>query len=99
MAPKFTRLVRFEDLNGDIHYGEAGSDWKADLLGQSVPTYNASNPFEDEFAFTGKEAQVAKARAFLLPNQTLYADLRPGLMSIDQCPNHDRRRIELQGTC
>lgn len=62
MAFKFSRLVRFEDSNGTVHYGEAGSDWQKDLRGQTVPTYNISDPWDEEFALTGKEVQVAKVK-------------------------------------
>ncbi|KIX06972.1 uncharacterized protein Z518_04948 [Rhinocladiella mackenziei CBS 650.93] len=53
MAAKFSRLVRFEDSSGKIHFGEAGSDWQKDLVGQTVPTYNISDAFDGEYALTG----------------------------------------------
>lgn len=60
MAPNFTRLVRFKDSNGTIHYGEAGSDWNKDLHGQSIPTYDISSPWSSEFPLTGRKEQVAE---------------------------------------
>lgn len=60
MSAQFTRLVRFEDSHGNIHYGEAGSDWQKDLIGQAIPTYNISSVFEDEFPLTGSKVEVAK---------------------------------------
>lgn len=60
MAAKFTRLVRFADPKGNIHYGEAGSDWKVDLLGRKLPTYDITDPWASEFALTGHSEQVAK---------------------------------------
>lgn len=60
MAPKFTRLIRFEDSQGKIHFGEAGSDWKKNLHGQKVPTYKISDPFALDYCLTGDEVQVEK---------------------------------------
>lgn len=60
MAAKFTRLVRFADAEGKIYYGEAGSDWKADLVGRKLPTYDITDPWASEFVLTGHEMQVAK---------------------------------------
>lgn len=60
MPAEFTRLVRFEDPQGKIHYGEAGPDWKTDLRGQNVPTYDISSPFASEFPLTGQKSQIAK---------------------------------------
>lgn len=61
MSAKFTRLVRFEDSSGNVHYGEAGSDWQKGLVGQSVPTYNISDVFAGEFPLTGNRVEIAKA--------------------------------------
>lgn len=60
MNAKFTRLVRFEDSHGNIHYGEAGEDWKQNLKGQTLPTYNISSPFASDFPLSGQKVQVAK---------------------------------------
>ena len=60
MAANFTRLIRFEDAHGKIHYGEAGSDWKKDLHGQSVPTYDIADPWASEYPLTGDKVQIAK---------------------------------------
>lgn len=60
MATNFARLVRFEDPEGKIHYGEAGKDWKLELLGRTVPTYSISDIGETEFKLTGQEAEIAK---------------------------------------
>lgn len=60
MPANFTRLVRFEDPQGQVHYGEAGSDWKKDLHGQKIPTYDISSPFDSEYRSSGLEIEVAK---------------------------------------
>ena len=60
MASPFSRLVRFEDSNGQVHYGEAGDEWQQDLVGRKVPTYNISDPFGDNFPLSGKEVEIAK---------------------------------------
>ena len=60
MAPIFSRLVRFEDKNGDIHYGEADADWKRNLVGQIVPTYVVTNVFDNDYTLTGKSVEISK---------------------------------------
>ena len=65
MPAKFTRLVRFQDAQGAIHYGEAGADWTTDLHGKTVPTYDISSPFDAEYSLTGQEVKVAKVRITL----------------------------------
>jgi len=62
MTDRFTRLVRFEDREGNIHYAEAGDDWRKELKGQSLPTYQVSSPWEENYTLTGKHAEVAKVR-------------------------------------
>ncbi|KIW99289.1 uncharacterized protein Z519_00952 [Cladophialophora bantiana CBS 173.52] len=57
---KFSRLVRFEDPSGNIHYGEAGTEWQKELVGQVVPTYDISDAFDGEFALTGNNVEIAK---------------------------------------
>ena len=64
MVAKFSRLIRFEDSSGKIHYGEAGADWKKDLHGETVPTYDISSPWTAEYPLTGDKVQVAKVRAY-----------------------------------
>lgn len=61
MPPQFTRLVRFEDSKGDVHFGEAGSDWQKELVGQTVPTYSISSALEEDFPLTGSKVEIAKA--------------------------------------
>lgn len=60
MATAFERLIRFEDLDGKIHYGEAGSDWQKDLVGQIVPTYAISNALAGEYSLSGEKAEISK---------------------------------------
>ena len=61
MAANFSRLVRFEDNNGKIHHGEAGSDWHKSLVGQVVPTYDIADPFDDKYSLSGHKVEIAKA--------------------------------------
>lgn len=60
MAATFSRLVRFEDSKGEVHFGEAGSDWQKDLAGQIVPTYDISDAFQTEYSLSGHKVEVAK---------------------------------------
>ncbi|KAK5047213.1 hypothetical protein LTR84_006735 [Exophiala bonariae] len=60
MSAKFTRLVRFEDSSGTVHYGEAGSDWKKSLVGQKVPIYSITDVYGHEFPLTGSTVEIAK---------------------------------------
>lgn len=62
MAPVFCRLVRFQDPSGQTYYGEAGTEWKKDLRGQTVPVYDIANPFEESFQLSGKHAKIEKVR-------------------------------------
>ncbi|KAK4893283.1 hypothetical protein LTR27_008406 [Elasticomyces elasticus] len=61
MTAQFSRLVRFEDEAGTVHYGEADADWKKGLVGQEVPTYDISDVFDANYTTTGNTATVAKA--------------------------------------
>jgi len=60
MAVQFSRLVRFEDPKGHIHYGEAEAEWQTELVGQVVPTYDVSDVFEGEYRLTGDRVKIAK---------------------------------------
>ena len=60
MVATFSRLVRFRDPEGKVHYGEAGSDWQQDIHGQTIPTYSIDDPWAPDFPLTGVKAQVAK---------------------------------------
>ncbi|OAG44979.1 hypothetical protein AYO21_00941 [Fonsecaea monophora] len=73
MPAKFTRLIRFEDAQGAIHYGEAGPDWDKDLHGQTVPTYDISDPWAAEFPLTGKHVAVTKVLCPLPTTPLMYA--------------------------
>ncbi|EXJ67934.1 uncharacterized protein A1O5_08548 [Cladophialophora psammophila CBS 110553] len=68
MTSKFTRLIRFEDPQGKIHYGEAGADWKLNLQGQTLPTYDITSSWASEFPLSGQKAEVAK---ILSPLETI----------------------------
>ncbi|KIW95657.1 uncharacterized protein Z519_04242 [Cladophialophora bantiana CBS 173.52] len=68
MTSRFTRLIRFEDPQGKTHYGAAGADWKLNLQGQTLPTYDISSPWASEFPLSGQKAEVAK---ILSPLETI----------------------------
>jgi hypothetical protein len=59
---KFQRLVRFEDAQGAVHYGEVSANiaWDADLVGAEVETYAGEAPWAEDFALTGTKAKIAK---------------------------------------
>lgn len=77
MTVQFSRLVRFEDPSGKIHYGEAGSDWQKDLIGQSVPTYNVTDPFKGEYSLTGSKAEISKAMTLLTLDEKTWFNSHP----------------------
>lgn len=45
MEVPFTRLVRFKTPGGDVVYGEAGDEWKGDLVGKTLSTFSGNDPF------------------------------------------------------
>jgi 2-keto-4-pentenoate hydratase/2-oxohepta-3-ene-1,7-dioic acid hydratase in catechol pathway len=55
----FTNLVRFEDDQGAIHYGDVPEDCLLDIIGCRVPIL-AGDPFEDSLQLTGQQAVVHK---------------------------------------
>jgi hypothetical protein len=63
MAPRFERLVRFQAPDGQVHYGEAGSNWEASLVGREVNVFTGSDPSDSKFSISEKKATVAKVRA------------------------------------
>ncbi len=56
----FTRLVRFEDSQGQTHYGEVGKEWQSELEGRSVNIFEGSTPWDDDFRLTEKKAKISK---------------------------------------
>lgn len=67
---KFQRLIRFEDLQGKVHYGELGSSNvdESSYPGLEVNTFEGSTPWSEDFHSTGKKAIITKVRT-LLPYQ------------------------------
>ena len=61
-SPKFTRLVRFADIFGEVWYGEAdGKDLTREgLVGQSVPIYDGGNPWDEDFCRTSHTKEIAQ---------------------------------------
>jgi hypothetical protein len=98
MSAQFTRLVRFEDSNGNIHYGEAGSDWRKDLIGQTIPTYSISSVFEEDFPLTGSKVEVAKVWIItkMAQDAGYGANIKAGSLPTYLSPDHHRHRAELQ---
>ncbi|KAJ9609991.1 hypothetical protein H2200_006321 [Cladophialophora chaetospira] len=60
MVSSFKRLVRFRASDGQIHYGEAGSEWQSDLKGREVPLFSGSDPFDSNFQLTDKKATISE---------------------------------------
>lgn len=60
MLASFTRLVRFKDPLGRILYGEAPEN--DNFIGQTVSTYDGSNPWDPNLKLTGKTAEIAEVR-------------------------------------
>ena len=61
---KFQRLIRFEDPQGQVHYGELdGCDIDdSGYEGLEVQTYNGSSPWSSDFHSTGMKATIRKVR-------------------------------------
>ena len=64
MATHFSRLVRFEDSDGTVHYGEAGDEWQVELKGLVVPTYEISDIENNKFVLTGQKVKIANVNLF-----------------------------------
>ena len=62
MVAQFSRLLRFEDAKGQIHYGEAGEEWQQNLIGRIVPTYDIADAFAREYHLTGEKVEVHKVK-------------------------------------
>ncbi|KAH0837094.1 hypothetical protein AYO21_04554 [Fonsecaea monophora] len=60
MAAKFERLVRFKAADGQIYYGEAGSDWDSDLKGREVQIFSGLDPFDSNFKLLDKKAVISE---------------------------------------
>lgn len=60
---RFQRLLRFEDLQGQIQHGELGVDTTGDseFVGIEVPIYVKDvAPWSDKLQLTGETAKVAR---------------------------------------
>lgn len=60
MAANFERLVRFQASDGQIYYGEAGSDWQSNLKGKEIQLFSGTDPFDGGFHLTEKKAVVSE---------------------------------------
>lgn len=60
-AQSFTRLVRFEDENGQVQYGEAGQQWEGNLHGRTLPIFDG-DPMMGNPKLSGRTASVHKVR-------------------------------------
>jgi hypothetical protein len=69
----FNYLIRFTDIEGRIHFGEAGSVVQApeELVGRAIKTYSGI-PGCDDFSLTGKEAMFASLLCPLPSVPTIY---------------------------
>lgn len=59
---KFQRLIRFEDPQSQVHYGEIGSSKEGDsrFIGLEVSIYEGSTPWSEDFHLTEKRAKITK---------------------------------------
>lgn len=59
---KFQRLIRFQDPQGEVHYGELGSSGgeSGGYAGQEVNIYGGATPWSEDFHPTGKKATIEK---------------------------------------
>ena len=58
---EFKYLVRFEDHEGNVHYGEASAEEaRSDLTGLSVNIYEGSAPWDDDFHISDRRATIAQ---------------------------------------
>lgn len=60
MTTTFLRLVRFADAKGQIHYGEAGEDWKSELKGREVRVFKGTNPWDADFKLSENKAIISE---------------------------------------
>jgi hypothetical protein len=57
----FKYLVRFEDQEGHVQYGEASAEAsRADLTGLTVNIYEGSAPWNDDFRTSEKKATISR---------------------------------------
>lgn len=57
----FKYLVRFEDREGHVRYGETSAEAsRSDLIGLSLNTYEGGEPWDKDFRLTEKKATVSR---------------------------------------
>jgi hypothetical protein len=63
-SPTFKRLVRFEDAEKQIHYGEIPAEISllSDLIGLKVPIYEGNAPWDTNFLLTPRREAIVKVR-------------------------------------
>ncbi|KAK6383408.1 hypothetical protein LTS17_002700 [Exophiala oligosperma] len=77
MEVPFTRLVRFKTPGGDVVYGEAGDEWKGDLVGKTLSTFSGNDPFT--LRSSGDKAVVSEFKIPTFPVVfTKYPDVLAG---------------------
>ena len=62
MKSTFTRILRFEDYEGAIFYGELGSEleWQHDLTGLEVPVFDGQMPWDQSFRLSAHRKKIKK---------------------------------------
>lgn len=60
MKPVFNRIIRFRDPKGQHLNGEAPRG--DDFLGQMVPVYEGSSPWDPNLKATGQRAEITEVR-------------------------------------
>lgn len=58
----FQRLVRFEDTEGNVQYGEldTAGNLTDQLIGLEVTTYDGTTPWSEDLKLTENRAKIAK---------------------------------------
>ncbi|CAL5873679.1 uncharacterized protein PFLUO_LOCUS7961 [Penicillium psychrofluorescens] len=68
MAP-FSSIFRFRDEKGSVYFGEAGESSNhtiESLTGRVVPIFRGEHPWDDDFALTEEQRNVAEAELCLV---------------------------------
>lgn len=60
MKPIFNRIIRFRDPEGQRLYGEAPRG--DDFVGQMVPVYDGSSPWDPDLKATEQHAEIIEVR-------------------------------------
>lgn len=96
--PIFQRLVRFEDEQGTVHYGELGNNTVdgSSYIGLYVNTFEGTTPWAEDFQATGRSARITKVRnAIWFAGRHLYLTKLQDLVPHSSRSNCYWRRAKL----